>query len=85
MVSGRAMRNVSQPTINKEVDVMRELTATELRFVSGGADVCTAESSGSNTYGGVGNTTTFGQDMINFYEGLIEATSYVMERVANAL
>jgi len=65
---------------------MRELTATELRFVSGGTGKCTAESSGSgNTYGGVSNLDSIADDLINFYEGLVEATSYVMERVANAL
>ena len=62
---------------------MRELTATELRFVSGGADSCSADSSG-NSYGGVTETTTLGQDLINIYEGLVEATSHVIERVANA-
>ena len=63
---------------------MRELTATELRFVSGGGDACPADSSG-NSYGGVTDTTTLAQDLINIYEGLVEATSYVIERVANAV
>ncbi len=62
---------------------MRELTATELRFVSGGMAVCTAQF--SNSYGGVTNTGSIGRDLINFYEGLVEATSYVIERIANAL
>jgi hypothetical protein len=26
-----------------------------------------------------------GQDLINFYEGLVAATSYIIERVADAL
>ncbi len=38
-----------------------------------------------NTYGGVSNTQSFGQDLINLYEGLVRATSHVIERVANAL
>jgi len=65
---------------------MRELTATELRFVSGAGEECPADSGGGgNSYGGVDDPTTFGEDLINFYEGLVEATSYVIERVANAI
>jgi len=65
---------------------MRELTGTELRFVSGGGGECTADSADSgNTYGGVSDTSTVAQDLINLYEGIVEATSYVIERVANAL
>jgi len=71
-------------TINKEVDVMRELTATELRFVSGGGGECSEDSSG-NSYGGVADTSSIADDLINIYEGIVEATSYVIERVANAL
>lgn len=63
---------------------MRELTATELRYVSGGGGECTAESSG-NSYGGVTDPSSLAQDLINIYEGLVEATSYVIERVANAI
>ncbi|MBT8091098.1 MAG: hypothetical protein KJO01_12910 [Gammaproteobacteria bacterium] len=59
---------------------MRELTMSEVEFVSGG---CTPGS--SNTFGGIRDTYGLGQDIINIYEGLIEATSYVIERVANAL
>jgi len=69
--------------VNKEVDVMRELTTMELQFVSGGTGECTEES--ANTIAGVSNFTDVGQNLIDFYEGLIEATSYVIERVANAL
>ena len=65
---------------------MRELTATELRFVSGGGDECPPNSDdGGNKYGGVDDTSTFGEDMINFYEGLVEVTSHIIERVALAL
>ncbi|HLT91935.1 MAG TPA: hypothetical protein VKZ85_13440 [Woeseiaceae bacterium] len=63
---------------------MRELASHELPLVSGaggGAPVCTPD----NTYGGVSNTQSFGQDLINLYEGLVRATSHVIERVANAL
>lgn len=60
---------------------MRELNQNELELVSGGTGVCTP----GNSYGGVTNTSSVGQDLINFYEGLVSATSHVIERVANAL
>lgn len=60
---------------------MRELTMSEVEIVSGGCE----PAGGSNEYGGVTDTTSLGQDIINMYEGLVEATSYVIERVANAL
>lgn len=64
---------------------MRELTKTELTFVSGAGDLeCTPSDSGNN-YGGVSNTGGFGGDLINLYEGAVQATSHVIERVANAL
>lgn len=58
---------------------MRELTSNEILEVSGGV-VCTPE----NTLVGVSNFTSIGNDLINFYEGLVAATSHVIERVANA-
>jgi hypothetical protein len=67
-----------------EVDVMRELTKAELSFVSGGTGQCTPADSGNN-YGGVSDTTSFGDDLINMYEGVVAAASHVIERVANAL
>lgn len=60
---------------------MRELTMSEVEFVSGG---CTP-ADGGNEYGGVKDTEGVGKDIINMYEGLVEATSYIIERVANAL
>ncbi len=63
---------------------MRELTMEEISRVSGGAGECTAQQSGNN-YGGITETSTLGQDLIEMYEGVVEATSYVIERVANAL
>jgi len=69
--------------INKEVDVMRELTTMELQFVSGGTGECTEES--ANRIAGFSDFADVGGNLIDFYEGLIEATSYVIERVANAL
>jgi hypothetical protein len=54
---------------------MRELTISEIGFVGGAA---------GNNYGGVTDTASLGQDIIEIYEGLVEATSYIIERVANA-
>jgi len=62
---------------------MRELKTTELDFVSGGMMVCTPEDL-ENTIYGISNPSSFGRDVINIYEGLIEATSYIIERVANS-
>ena len=63
---------------------MRELSAGELAFVAGGGDyVCTPED--GNSYGGVTDTASFGDDMINFYEGVVSFASHVIERVAGAL
>ena len=65
---------------------MRELTATEMDFVSGAGEDCPEESGESgNNIGGVTDSGSLGQDLINIYEGLVEATSHVIERVANAI
>ena len=70
--------------VNMEVDVMRELTRAELAFVAGGNNQqCTPSDSGNN-YGGVKEPSTVGQDLIEIYEGLVAATSHVIERVAEA-
>ena len=61
---------------------MRELETSELDFVSGGL-VCTP-ADGGNVFYGVSQPNTLGRDLISIYEGLIEATSYMFERVANA-
>ena len=63
---------------------MRELTVSEIGFVGGAEEQCKADQSGNN-YGGVTDTASLGQDIIQISEGLVEATSYVIERVANAL
>ena len=63
---------------------MRELTANEIRLVAGGTDECTADEAGNN-YAGVSDPTTVGEDLIEIYEGLVEATSHIIERVAEAL
>jgi hypothetical protein len=63
-----------------EVDVMRELTNAELSFVSGGTGQCTP----GNSYGGVQDTTSVGDELINIYEGVVAAASHIIERVANS-
>ncbi len=62
---------------------MRELNTAELECVSGGMMQCTPEEMG-NAWGGITDTTSIGQDIINIYECLIEATSYMIERVATS-
>jgi len=64
-----------------EVDDMRELKMEELGCVAGGEGVCTPATSG-NDYGGVSSPSTVGSDLIDIYEGLVSATSHVIERVA---
>ena len=65
---------------------MRELTATEMNFVSGAGEDCPEDSGESgNNIGGVTDSGSLGQDLINIYEGLVQATSHVIERVANAI
>jgi len=60
---------------------MRELTVNEVQIVSGAGDDCSA----GNDIGGITDSESIGRDLINIYEGLVEATSYVIERVAGAL
>ena len=60
---------------------MRELTLSEIEFVSGAGDDCPS----GNNYGGITETSSVGDDLIELYEGLVAATSYVIERVARAL
>lgn len=66
---------------------MRTLNTNELNFVSGGEGTCGPEHDASvgNTYGGIIDTTAVADEIIDLYEGLVEATSYIIERVANAL
>ena len=63
---------------------MRELSVNEMKMVAGGGDQCTPENSGNNL-GGIGNSESFGDYLIGIYEGVVQATSHVIERVANAL
>lgn len=61
---------------------MRELNSTELSFVSGAGEECSGGS--GNDIGGVTDSASLGQDLVNIYEGVVQAVSYVIERVANA-
>ena len=63
---------------------MRELTATEMSFVSGAGDEFSVEGGGGNEYGGVSNTGAVGDELVDLYEGLVQAVSHIIERVANA-
>jgi molybdenum-dependent DNA-binding transcriptional regulator ModE len=58
---------------------------SEMGHVSGGGDSCPSGDSGGNDYGGISDTTSVGEEIINIYEGLVAATSHIIERVANAL
>ena len=62
---------------------MRELTLNEMSFVSGAGDDCS--SGGGNNINGLEDSASFGEDLINIYEGLVAATSHIIERVANSL
>ncbi len=65
---------------------MRNLTKNEIQMVAGGGDECSSDGGGGkNDYAGVSDPKSLGSDLIELYEGLVEATSYIMERVAKAL
>lgn len=64
---------------------MRELTVSELDFVAGGTGECTPENTGGNDYLGGAAPSDVGEGLIAVYEGLVAATSHIIERVANAL
>lgn len=61
---------------------MRELTMSEIGMVTGGGDTCSAGD--GNDIGGITEPGSLGQDLIGIYEGLVEATSYIIERVAES-
>lgn len=63
---------------------MRELTMSEIEFVSGAGDECTS-GDGGNNLGGVTDPGSLGSELIEIYEALVAATSHVIERVADAL
>ncbi len=61
---------------------MRELNSSELTFVSGAGDGCSGGS--GNDLGGVTDAESLGRDLVNIYEGVVQAVSHVIERVADA-
>ena len=70
---------------------MRELTLSEMALVAGAGDDCgggdDSSSDGNdntNDYGGIVDTESVGDDIIEIYEGLVAATSHIIERVAKA-
>jgi hypothetical protein len=65
---------------------MRALEAEEMSLVFGGhtPQVCTPATA-LNNYNGITNPGGIGDDLIDFYEGLVSATSHIIERVALAL
>lgn len=63
---------------------MRELTLSEIGLVSGGGDNCSSGDAGGNNYGGITDTQSVGDEIIEIYEGLVAATSHIIERVAGA-
>lgn len=65
---------------------MRELTTTELDFVSGAGDDCPEDSESSgNNIAGVTDSGSLGDDLVNIYEGVVQAASHIIERVATAI
>ena len=61
---------------------MRELTMSEIGFISGGhGEQCTGDGGTSS----VGNQSSLSKDAIAAYEGAIAATVYIMERVTAAV
>ncbi len=63
---------------------MRTLTNTELNAVGGGNGTCSSDDAG-NDYGGIVDTKSVGDELIEIYEGVVAATSHIIERVAEAL
>lgn len=66
---------------------MRELTSNEIGCVTGGTGVCTPDGTGGpdaedNFLGG--QKPGSGSDMTKVYTALVDATSRLIERVANA-
>lgn len=66
---------------------MRELTESEMTFVAGAGAECSGGDGGGagNDYGGITDTSSVGDELIEIYEGLVAAVSHVIERVANSL
>lgn len=76
------LRRTRNGKTQKEIE-MRELTMNEMSLVAGAGDDCS--SGGGNNIGGITESSTVGDDLINIYEGVVAAVSHVIERVAGAL
>ena len=63
---------------------MRNLTLTEIGFVSGAGDVEPEQCKNSGD-SMIGDQSTFGKNIIDAYEGAIAGVVYVAERMTNAL
>lgn len=63
---------------------MRELTMSEIGYVSGAGGDCPSGVA-ANNIGGVTNPGSLGGDLIAIYEGLVALTSHIIERVADSL
>ncbi len=63
---------------------MRTLEQHEIRAVAGGEGTCTPDDAGGNNLGGVTDPPGLGDDLVNIYEGIVQATSHVIERVADS-
>jgi len=61
---------------------MRTLKDEECALVSGGHDQVCTPADAMNDFYGIQNTNSLGQDLVNIYEGLVFATSHVIERMA---
>ena len=62
---------------------MRELTVNEMALVAGAGDDCGSDGKSGNDFGGISDTKGIGDDLVNIYEGVVQAVSHVIERVAN--
>ena len=60
---------------------MREITMQEISLVAGAGDDC---SSDGNDFGGITDSGSVGDDLVNIYEGLVSAASHIIERVATS-
>lgn len=64
---------------------MRELTANEMALVAGAGSECSDGEASGNDYGGITDTSSLGDELIEIYEGVVAAVSHIIERVANSL
>ncbi len=63
---------------------MRELTLQEMAMVAGAGDDCGSGDSGGNDLGGITDPDSLGDELIAIYEGIVAATSHIIERVAES-